>query len=679
VTGLVWIAACTGGSGEPHQVGPATPAPPDGASTEVGTVQYAFDPQAGDAAVPASLGGPGFTGQGWQTRLDVHQVAVPTAPQGGTFVTDVPEWPLTFREAGAGSDQYFNNLVRPLLYDTLLDLDPVTLDFVPRLATHWWISDDRTTYRFRINPAARWSDGREVTAQDVVDTFRLMVDPTLGDPVRSAAFMKMAVPTAVSKYIVEVRVLDPSWRNFVYLSGMTILPASEIGALKGRDYLDRYDFAYTAVSGPYQVLPADIDSGKSITLTRRHDWWGENNPVWDGWYNFEKLQFVVIPDPSLRFEKLKKAEIDYMIVPRAQWWVEDIPVLPAVGHGLLVPRKLFTDAVQGISGFAINNQYGPLEDPNVRKALQLLYDRQTIVQKLYFGEYEPLSSYYPGGVYANPANAPVGYDPAQAVQLLEASGWTDVNGDGYRVKDGKVLAFTLTYSSTLSEPALDVYRDACKAAGIKLDLEAVSAADAWAGLQDKDYQLAEVSWGGLLFPNPEEEWRSHLAFEKGNNNVSAYVNGRVDYLCDKYGREYDPVKRIAMIRQLDGMVYADQPYVLGWTNPAQRVLYWNKFGMPPWGSARIGPASEDSGMWMLWWYDPDRDAGIDAARTDPTVHMDPGPKEIRFWKQWDGAHPPPDPPPLPDPPPRPAPQPEAPPSDAPPDAPPPEPVAPAPP
>ena len=42
------------------------------------------------------------------------------------------------------------------------------------------------TYRFRINPNARFSDGTPVTSDDVVATYDLMVDKTLQGPVESA-------------------------------------------------------------------------------------------------------------------------------------------------------------------------------------------------------------------------------------------------------------------------------------------------------------------------------------------------------------------------------------------------------------------------------------------------------------------------------------------------------------
>lgn len=610
----------------------------DGATTEVPQVEVRWDPSVGDPAVTAELGGPGFTGAGWTTATTQHQLGVPSAPRGGSFTLPMPDWPVTLRQAGPNWGTTFGLVAGPLLYHSLLEIDPVTGDFAPGLATHWSVSDDQRTYRFRIDPAARWSDGREITAQDVVDTFRLRTDPSLGDRDAVETLGRMYPPTAASKYVVEVRAMDPSWQNLVYLGAMRILPSAEIGALKGTDYLERYEFAFGAVSGPYQVAPADVKTGASITLTRREDWWGEARAGWDGWYNFDKVTFLVVADPSLRFERLKKGELDFMTVPKSSWWAEDIPSLPAVKHGLMVPRKFHTSGPTGFSGIAINNRRAPLDDLRVRQALQLLFDRQGMITDLFHGEYVPVNSYFPAP-YADPNVPAPTYDEAAAVALLEAAGWTDTNADGFRVREGKELALTLNYASPLVEPALLRFRDAAARAGVKIEPIALEESAAWRALQEKDFQLAYQTWGALQFPNPQSYWRAALAFEPGNNNVVAYVNGKVDYLCDRYAHQPDLAERIAIARQIDGLVSADAPYVLGWVNPAERVLHWNRFGMPPWATGRTGPLAKADTLWVLWWLDPDRVAQIEAAKTDGSTAMPTVPRDLKFWPQWDAAHP----------------------------------------
>ena len=76
--------------------------------------------------------------------------ATATPALSGSRCNPFPDWPATLRMAGKDWNTSFNYRAYALLYESLLDLHPITLEYVPLLATHWWISDDKTTYRFRI-------------------------------------------------------------------------------------------------------------------------------------------------------------------------------------------------------------------------------------------------------------------------------------------------------------------------------------------------------------------------------------------------------------------------------------------------------------------------------------------------------------------------------------------------
>ncbi|MDG2305369.1 MAG: ABC transporter substrate-binding protein [Candidatus Binatia bacterium] len=613
--------------------GPPAPPPPPAApiSYEIPVATWDWDVDAGDTSVPANQGGPGFTGVGWGTRNEGPVLGSPEAVRGGTARLYLPDWPPTLRQAGENWNTSFNYMAGALLYESLLSMNPFTLQPTPALATHWWVSEDKTTYRFRLNPMARFSNGEEVTANDVVASWKLRVDPGLREPSSVMTFGKLHEPTVLSKYIVEVKVKEESWRNFLYFSGMTVFPASSIGDITGEEYLDRYQFDYVPGSGPYIIHKADIDQGKSITLRRRDDYWDENNPTRRGTYNIENYEYAIVKDPGLAFEKVKKGELDIYTVSKAQWWAEEVPKIDAVKRGMLQPRKIWNDRPMGTSGIAINMQKLGLSDLRVRRALQFLYNRELMIEKLFFGEYSPLDSYYQGGVYQNPDNPHMPYDPLAAVELLEEAGWTEINPAGYRVKDGQELRFNLVYSSSQLEPSLTLFQEDAKQAGFAIDLQLLTPAALWKALQQKEYQLSSIAWGALVFPNPETSFSSDLADKHGNNNITAFKNDRVDALCEEYDTEYDVARRIEIIREVDGLVYEQQPYILGWYLAPLRLLYSNKFKMPAWG---IGPLTDGSEEHYLWWIDPEQEKLVDEARRDTSKSLPLLPVENRYWQEW---------------------------------------------
>ena len=608
---------------------------PESYDLEIPEVTYAWDPQAGDPSVSAEDGGPGFSGEGWESNFTFPALGSPEAVKGGRMTMYLDSWPATLRLMGKDYNTSFNYRARDLCQESLLTVHPQTLEFIPNLATHWKISEDKSTYTYRLNPAARWNDGKELTAHDVVATYNLRMDDRILFPSEQLVFGKLDTPVALSKYIVQVTVKDENWRNFLYFSGMAIFPAHQI-SIPGDEFLKEYQNKYHAMSGAYTLKEESVVMNKSLTLTRNDDWWNKDNPAWTGVHNIDEYHFIIVQDMGLAFEKAKKGEIDYYIVPKAQWWVEEIvpSKVDAIKRGLIQKRKFFNDAPIGTSGIALNSTRPPLDDVRMRKALGLLRNRPEMIDKLFFNEYAPLSSFWQGGTYQNSKNEMLPYDPFAAVELIEEMGWTEVDGDGYRVKDGQRLEFELTYASKLSEPSLTIYQEDCRKAGIKIDLKLIDPGTRWQNMRKREYDITSTAWGALTFPNPETSWSGKLAGIVDNNNVTAFSSPRVDELLDAYDREYDVSQRIEIIREIDGLVYEQYPYVLDWYNPSQRVIYWNKFSMPEWGVWRVNDRSD---MMYCWWVDPEKEKALEAAKKDSSLVLETEPIQHKFWHRWNAA------------------------------------------
>ncbi|MGH7127401.1 MAG: ABC transporter substrate-binding protein, partial [Planctomycetaceae bacterium] len=227
-----------------------------------GSVEIEF-PE-GDPSVPAKEGGPGFQGEGW-TTAKAGPLGDTSAVKGGTMLTSITTWPETLRPYGKGSNMVYNALWAGLVYESLCAISPQTLEMLPSLASHWTISDDKMTFTFRINPRAHWSDGQPVTADDVIATYDLIMDDTLLDPPNKVLLSKLERPVKKSKYIVEVNCKEKNWRNFITFSGMSILPAHQIGKLTGEEYREKYNFRFTVGSGPYTVYDEDVNNGEWLT------------------------------------------------------------------------------------------------------------------------------------------------------------------------------------------------------------------------------------------------------------------------------------------------------------------------------------------------------------------------------------------------------------------------------
>ena len=582
----------------------------------------------GDPNIAPELGGPGFTGEGWTTSSP-GPLGDPKAVKGGVISAAIPNWPENLRRFGTGSNTWLNYLIRDLCYESLCSSHPRTLETLPGLASHWKISDDQMTFEFRIDPRAHWSDGKPVVADDWVATYRLINDDTLIEPMGKATLCdKMHEPKVVSKYMLEVQCKERDWRNFLAVSSLTPLPAHEIGEMTGEEFLEKYNFRLTATSGPYILYPQDVKKNESVIITRRTDYWAKDDAANIGINNFDKIRFVVVRDHRLAFDKVCKGELDYQSVNTAAWWVEDIKPLEAYKNGQLIRREFYTKFPKGFQGQVFNMRKPPLDDVRVRKALTHLYDRATMLKKFAFDQYSPLKSYYPGGDAENINNGMIEFNPNAAVRLLTEAGWTERGPDGVLVKDGMRLSVTVMYRGTTFEKYLTSYQEACRGVGVELVLKLVTPETHWKNMMERSFQMASMAWGAILYPNPKSTWSSEMADKPGSNNLPGLKSKLADELIEQYDQEFDLTERNRILREMDAEIHSHHPYALEWYLASERVMYWNKFGMPEYGLDRY---HEWEDAFQLWWYDEEK-----AQRLKKTLRtgerMGPIPElQVRYW------------------------------------------------
>jgi microcin C transport system substrate-binding protein len=589
-----------------------------------------------DPVVTAEQGGEGFTGAGWQTSTNFDLIGDSRAVKGGTFREYIPQFPKTFRMAGPESSTGTVYLLGNCIYETLLMLHPTTLEYIPSLATHWQISDDKRTFRFRVNPNARFSNGEPVTAEDVVASWTFITDKTLQDPSRNAQFAKFEVPVAESKYIVSVKASKPDWRNLKdFATVLLIYPASSLKGLSGAEYLKKFNYALLPGSGPYSLSADDVKKQQSLALRRRKDYWGEKERGNVGLNNFDEIRLLATTEQAIAFEMFKKGDLDIFYVNRSQWWFQEMDI-DAVQRGLLQKVKVFNDKTPPWQGFAMNTRRPPLDDIRVRKALTLLLDRKKIIEQLYRNEYIPLNTYFPQKGYQNPGNPENPYAPQEALQILAEAGWSGRDAQGRLTKAGKPLALRILYDGPAIERVLTVYQEDLKKVGITLDLELVSfETRVQLTRADRQFDMAYVGLGLPVLPDPEPDWHPRLADQKDNGNITGFRDPKMVDLMAKYSASFDAKTRISVIRELDGVMTGQYQYVLAWTAPSMRLAFWNRFGQPAGYLTRTGDYMGDlsfgAGAERLWWVDPAKEAQVKKAMTDPSLKLEIRPAEDKYW------------------------------------------------
>lgn len=603
-------------------------------NTQPVSVKQFDTPPGADPEVPAELGGDGFTGEGWETYADYNIMGDPEAVKGGILTMSIPNFPSTLRNIGKDEASYFNRMAEKMIFESLLGVDPVNEKYTPRLATHWKMSDDKKEFKFRIDPDARWADGKPVVAEDVIATWKLRVDPGILEPYSNILFQTYEEPVAESKYIVSVRTKEENWRQFLYFAGMSVFPAHVIGGLSGSEFLEKFQFEPINGSGPYVISKDDIKKGQSLAMKRRSDYWAEEKRFSTGLNNFDVVRFDINADDALEFEKFKKGDIDVINVSKAQRWEEQFN-FPDYERGLVVKKKVYNEKPSGHTGLCFNIRRPFFSDIRMRQAFAMLYNREQFNEKLFYNSYEMVYSYYPGSIYENPDNPKVKFDLDGAIRLLEEMGWTQKNNQGYRVKDGKQLEVELVFGSASQERYLTIYQEDCKKAGIKLNLRLVDLSTNFQLGNERNFDMISIAWGGLRIPNPESSLRSNTADEPNTTNWPGIKDARIDQLCDQYNVTYDRDERIRIVQEIDKIATEQYGYAFAWYAPYTRLAFHNKFGYPKYVLPRTegNLDSDQFAIPLLWYADPDKLEKYDQAKKDNNITMDKGNVDVKYWSK----------------------------------------------
>jgi peptide/nickel transport system substrate-binding protein len=306
--------------------------------------------------------------------------------------------------------------VNQAIYETLLRFD-YDMNLTPWLATSWEQLDE-TTYRLELREGVSFHSGHPFNAEAVKAHFDRMTDPD--NPGLAQAYLFFIDETVViDEYTVELRLEDPYGPTLAYLA----LPFTAIqDTYRYEEIGDRFGVEPSG-TGPFRF--ERWDRGSAITLMANEDYW-EGRPVVDG------LQFRIIPEAGPRTIALQRGEVHVT----TQVPIQDIPGLEA-NPDLSVtvepePRRI---------SWLVNLEHPILNDINVRRALTHAIDYELVFDAI-LGEFgRPLHGFVTPESFGY-LELPYTYDPEQADELLQESGWQK-NAQGLYEKDGEVLQLTI--------------------------------------------------------------------------------------------------------------------------------------------------------------------------------------------------------------------------------------------
>lgn len=526
-----------------------------------------------------------YPSPGWTERPDPS--ASVYARRGGVMRLNGAQPPKSFN-AYVDNNTY-TAMLFDMMYDRLLGVDSETGELVPALARRWAVSEDGREFVFEIDPRARWSDGRPVTAHDVKWTFDAVLDPASDTGPWKPTLAFFESPQVVDGRTVRFRKKGDGgrdWRDILNCSTFWILPKHAFG---GKDF-NKLEFEEAVSGGPYYI--SRIAEQIETELTRHGRWWRQDLPSCRGTCNFDKIVVRYFADNENAFEAFKKRKIDVYPVYTARIYAEGT-LTDDFARNLALKRRVKNHAPIGFQGFAMNMRRPPFDKLAVRQAMAKLVDRETMNRTMMNGAYFLLGSYWQDLYDAGHpcTNMVWKYDVEGAKKLLREAGY----GNGF--------SFTFLSRSATEDKFLSLFSHALAGCGVKMEIVRKDFAAWMRDMDDFNFDMTWAAWGAGRVKYPELSWSSREADRKGSNNITGFRDAEVDRLIEEEKSMDSMADRTAAYRKMDARIAAAVPYVLLWQTDSTRLLYWNKFGTPAAVLSRLG--REEAAL-SYWWYDIDK-------------------------------------------------------------------------
>jgi len=545
----------------------------------------------------------------------------PDAPQGGEFhqaITGSFDSVTPFIVKGTAAYG-----VRTYTFESLMGrnwAEPFSLYGL--LAESIDVSDDRKTFTFKIRPEARFSDGKPVTAADVVFSMETLRDK--GRPNFRNSYSKVTkVETPDERTVVFHQ--EAGDRELPLIVGvMPILP---------KHFWEGKDFTATTLdpivgSGPYVM--AAIKPGESITYKKNPDYWGRTLAIGKGLWNFETLKFDYYKDANATFEAFKSGLSDVRTESDPTRWATGYD-FPAVKEGKVTLEKIEQKSPAPASGFAFNTRRKIFEDVRVREALVMAFDFEWANANLFSNAYRRTYGYFSGsmlsskgvkaddkelallgdaakalrpemldGSYDLPVSDGSGRDRKmlrKAVDLLSQAGW-QITDAGLVNDAGQQFAFTISVQNKDQEKIALHYQRTLQVIGIKAEVRVIDSAQ-FASIQSSyDYDMSPATWFNSLSPGNEQKFYfgSNGRETDGTRNYPGIADPNVDRIIDAMLSATTKEDFQTAVRAEDRLLVSGFYIVPFYDAGGQWVARWNTIGRP---EQQPLPGFEGTTLWRI--------------------------------------------------------------------------------
>ncbi len=562
-----------------------------------------------------------------------YEHADPNAPKGGTLNEDALGTfdsfnPFVVRGQPVAGVNYFGGLLWDTLMEQSVDQPSASYGLV---AEAFRYPPDFSSATYRLRPEARFHDGAPITPEDVLWTLDALRQnhPLFGQYYRNVTKAEKTGEREVT-FTFDIK----GNRELPHIMGdMPVLPkhwweGTDANGVK-RNIAEPTSEPPLG-SGPYRI--ASFDSGKSVTWERVRNYWAADLPTRKGRYNFDRIVYTYFLDENALWEGFKKGGIaDTRAENRSQRWATEYN-FPAFERGDVLRKAFETDNSETFQAYFLNTRNPKFQDVRVRKALNLIFDFESMNRTLFYNLYTRTDSYFEGGelqagngkpegrmkeileeyrgripdeAIDEPFELPVHANAGdtrryqrEALKLFTQAGYS-FKGGKMLGPDGRQFEIEILGSGQTDERVGIPMIDYLAKLGIKAGLRIVDQAQYKNRIDNFDFEMTMATTAQSLSPGNEqrEYWTSKAADTPGSRNFAGIKDPVVDELVERIITAQDRAELVALTRALDRILLVNWYTVPMWHNPEIWFAWWKKLVSPP-----TQPAYSGVDIYS-WWVD----------------------------------------------------------------------------
>ena len=421
----------------------------------------------------------------------------------------------------------------------------------------WEISEDKLKYTFHIREDAKWSDGKKLTADDFVYSYRRVVDPKTASPIAYLMYyiknakdintgkkpIESLGVTALDENTLTIELENPTlYFEDILASGGCYVPVRE-------DIINKYGDDWTWKSdsyignGAYKMTERKPD--ELIAFELNTNYWDYKNQI------AKKINFVLIADEYISLNAVRTGDVDFSINA------------PPIGEieSLIKENLMAVSDIIGVYYLDLNTKDKTLSDKRVRKALSLAIDRNYIVSNIGHGKLiaaesfvapvvkgfeksfrEESSNFIIANNYSN--------NVEEAKKLLSEAGYP--NGENFPILEVKVSS---GFYTTVLEAIQQMWKN-----NLNIDV-VVRTEESKITLpfrQSGNYQIARTSWTGD-YNDPLTILQ--IMTSDSDINYGGFSNERYDYLINFATTSTNEKDRMEALKEAEAILFEEMPII----------------------------------------------------------------------------------------------------------------------